>query len=91
MFKSLALTGESASLLWGYHTAATLTSWRISRPENAKEWTLTAIVTKVDPFQARQRPLLFTAPRDKGRWCWEVKELHLGDRQLTATLGQPLQ
>jgi hypothetical protein len=91
MFKNIALTGVSGSLLWGYHTAATLTSWRVSRPEHAKEWTLTGTVTKFDPFQARQRPLLFTAPREKGRWCWEVKDLRVNERQLTATLGQPLQ
>jgi hypothetical protein len=91
MFKSITLRGESASLLWGYHTAAALTSWRISRPENATKWTLTATVANSDAFKARQRPLLFTAPHEKGRWCWEVQELHLGERQLTATLGQPLQ
>lgn len=91
MFKSIVLHGETASLLWGYRTAASLTSWRVSRGENQTEWKLTAKVTTADPFQARQRPLLFTAPRDKGRWCWEVKEIHLGEREIVATLGQPLQ
>lgn len=55
-----------------------------------KEWILTGIVARVDGFTARQRPLLFTAPRDKGRWCFEVRELTVGERRLTATLGQPL-
>lgn len=91
MFKSIALTGDTGSLLWGYRTAATLSGWRISRPEGATGWTLTAKVTKADPFQARQRPLLFTAPRENGRWCWEVQEIHLGEREITAKLGQPLQ
>ncbi len=91
MFKSITLHGQSASLLWGYHTAATLTAWKINRPENSTAWTLTATVSKADAFQARQRPLLFTAPREDGRWCWEVRELHMSERQLTATLGDPLQ
>lgn len=91
MFKSIVLRGESGALLWGYRSAASLSKWRVSRPENATTWTLTATVDTVDPFQARQRPLLFTAPRDKGRWCWEVQEIHISEQQLTATLGQPLQ
>lgn len=89
MFEKFAMHGEAASLVWAYHTAATLTSWRVTKTPD-KQWTLTATVARVDPFQARQRPLLFTAPHEKGRWAWEVQELHLGDGTLTATLGPPL-
>lgn len=89
MANSITFRGVAGSLLWGYRTAATLTAWRIAMEKNA--WKLTATVDRCDAFQARQRPLLFTAPRDKGRWCWEVQEIHISDKQLTATLGPPLQ
>ena len=89
MFDKLTIHGDQASLLWGYRTAASLTAWRITKEK--QQWKLTATVTKVDPFQARQRPLLFTAQHDKGRWCWEVQEIHIGDRELRATLGPPIQ
>lgn len=95
MFESVVLRGGTASLLWGYRTAATLTNWRIQKKatkvQKDSAWTLTATVQQCDAFQARQRPLLFTAPRDKGRWCWEVREISIGERSLTATLGPPLQ
>jgi hypothetical protein len=91
MFERITLHGEQASLVWAYHTAATLRSWKVHRGQNSPDWKLTATVTSADLFQTRQRPLLFTAPREKGRFCWEVRELHISDRQLTATLGQPVQ
>ena len=91
MFERITLHGESGSLLWGYRTAATVTDWKIRREKDTPEWKLTATVRQVDAFQARQRPLLFTAPRDKGRWCWEVQQVYLNERELTATLGQPVQ
>ena len=89
MFEKLTIHGEAASLLWGYRTAATLSAWRITKDQ--QQWKLTATVQQMDAFQARQRPLLFSAPHEKGRWCWMVEELHISERQLTATLGQPLQ
>jgi hypothetical protein len=35
--------------------------------------------------------LIFTAPRDRGRWCWQVLDVTVGTHELRATLGQPLQ
>jgi hypothetical protein len=52
---------------------------------------LSAHVTRADAFQCRQRPLLFTAYRDKGRWCWPIETLDLVGDQLAAVLGQPEQ
>jgi len=86
---ALRLHGTAASLLWGYRTAVTLRAWSIKKDEG--RWTLLATVERVDAFQARQRPLLFAAPRAGGYWCWPVESLQLGDRRLIATLGPPEQ
>jgi hypothetical protein len=94
VFDSLTLHGGRASLLWGYRPVAVLTSWRIARAED-HQWRLSATLTQADAWQcgqaAKYRELLFTAPRDKGRWCWELLDVTVGTTELRATLGQPLQ
>lgn len=92
----LRVTGKTGSLLWGYHAAAQLGTWNIRRQAESKgkppQWTLTARVVRIDPFQSRQRPLIFTAPRHRGFWCWPIiGDLQLGTNQIRATLGQPEQ
>ncbi len=91
MFERLTLHGTAASLLWGYQPAVTLRSWRIYKHEG--QWTLSGTLATVDAFQARQRPLLFTAPRPGGFWAWSVVDgsLQLGAQQLVAKLGPPEQ
>lgn len=81
------LRGSRAEILWGYRTAATISSWSISRKKDV--WTLTAKAEHVDEYQARQRPLMFTAPRPGGFWSWPIESLHVGPSQLVAELGQP--
>lgn len=94
MFQNLTLRGDRASLLWGYHTAAALGKWKIARNE-AGQWMLSARMARVDAFQLRQRPLLFTAPRDgahDGWWAWGVEgEVQVGTHRLVAYLGPPEQ
>jgi hypothetical protein len=94
MFTTLSIRGGAASLLWGYRAVAVLTSYRITK--NVKgEWRLSATLTRADVWQCQQaakhKELLFTAPKDKGRWCWELADVHVGTNELTATLGKPLQ
>ncbi len=93
MFDAITLHGARASLLWGYRPVAVLTSWRIVKAPGA--WKLSATLTRADAWQcgqaAKYRELLFEAPRDKGRWCWELESVEIGTRELRATLGQPLQ
>lgn len=91
MFQSVTLHGPTGSILWGYRAAVSLKDWRIAKEKDKETWKLTATVEKCDVYQSRQRPLLFTAPREGGRWCWDVQEIHIGERELTATLGPPLQ
>jgi hypothetical protein len=87
LFRSVTLRGASASIVWGYHTAAHLRGWMVTKADG--RWALTAGVDRADPFQLQQRPLLFTAPRQGGRWCWPVQTVTLGAERLSATLGPP--
>lgn len=93
MFQSLTIHGATATLVWGYRTAAALRSWTIAQREGG--WILTATLAQVDRFQCQQaatyKELLFEAPRPQGRWCWAIETLDVGPNHLRATLGQPLQ
>ena len=96
MLRNITVRGQSGSLLWGYHTAATLARWTIHRKYDLKTgtkfaWTLSASIERLDAFQARQRPLLFSAPRAGGFWCWPIESIEIGEHRLVATLGPPEQ
>lgn len=86
---AITLRGGAGSLVWGYRPAAQFVSWVVWKESTA--WKLKAVVKTADPFQCRQRPLLFTAPKTNGPpWCWEVQEIRIQDQTLMATLGAPL-
>ena len=87
MFTNVTLRGAAGALMLGYKDAVVVTSWAIAKVEGA--WTLTARVGRADPYLARQRPLLFTAPRPGGFWAWPLIDLQLGTSQLVAKLGPP--
>ena len=93
MFDRLTIRGGRASLLWGYRPVAVLTTWRITKAPGA--WKLSATLERADAWQcgqaAKYQELLFTAPRDKGRWCWQLVDVTVGSTELRATLGPPLQ
>jgi hypothetical protein len=90
MFTRLTLRGGTASILWGYHCAVALTSWAITK-QNGR-WKLEGVPARVEPFMARQSPLLFTAPREKGQtWAWGIESLVIGPRTVVAQLGPPEQ
>lgn len=96
MFRRLTLTGRSGSIVWGYRSVATLVQWTVRRTrEDEKhpwQWELEARLSPgIDQFCLRQRPLLFTAPRHKGMFCWPVQELTITAEatRLTARLGPP--
>jgi hypothetical protein len=79
----------SPAILWGYRPAIILKTWSIKREQAV--WKLRAEFDQIDPFQARQRPLLFSAPRKKGFWLWPVEEIVIGNSLVEATLGAPEQ
>ncbi|HZD63874.1 MAG TPA: hypothetical protein VE200_13890 [Xanthobacteraceae bacterium] len=91
MFDSLTVTGAAGAILWHDRVAVELRSWRVARSQADPVWTLTATIARVDKFQARQVPLLFTAPRAGGYWAWPVKEISIGDTNVWARLGSPEQ
>jgi len=96
VFQQLRLRGKAGAVLWGYRTAASLGGWTITQQQakkgEPKRWTLVGTVERLDPFQARQRPLLFTAHRDKGMWAWPIVELQeAGPIRIRAILGAPEQ
>jgi hypothetical protein len=89
LFRTLTLRGDAAArVTWGYYTAATLRRWTVSKSERG-EWTLTAAIDHADPFRLRQAPLMFTAPRPGGFFCWPVRAVTVGRESLTARLGPP--
>lgn len=96
MFKNIRLRGTKGEVLWGYRTAASVRSWTIARRENVKKenkpiWQLFAQLERVDAFQLRQSPLLFTAPNGHGQWCFPLLDVQVKDGRLYAQLGPPEQ
>lgn len=97
MFRwNVRLRGREGSLLWGYRQAATVGEWSITKAQVPKgqppRWQLCATVKQSDAFQLRQKPLLFSAPRDKGMWCWGVEgDVQIAGGKLIVQLGQPEQ
>ena len=90
MFESLTIHGGAGSVLWGYRVAVELKSWRITRvKDEGGAWILRGTIARIDKFQARQAPLLFTAPRPHGFWAWPIQKLALGETSLRAELGPP--
>lgn len=90
MFDKLVIRGATASILWGYRTAAQLQAWTITKEKDG--WILRASVEGMDRFQIRRSPLIFTSPRHYGMCCWPVIVVtHVGERDVVMTLGEPEQ
>jgi hypothetical protein len=91
VFRHLRLRGVGGAILWGYRQAATLRTWTI-RKDADDRWTLRATLERAEPFQLRQTPLLFSAPRAGGYWAWGLDAApQIHDGQLVAKLGPPEQ
>lgn len=89
MFSSLTLRGAAGSVLWGYRAAVELSAWTIAKDAKTGGWVLKGTPARVDTFAARQRPLLFTAPKEGGMWMWAVESLQVGPSAIVAQLGPP--
>jgi len=103
VFARATLHGGKAAILWGYRTAIELTHWRVIKkhPETmgpkgfvtltgVPTWTLSGTPARIEPFFARQKPLLLAVPRPKGFFLWPVKSIEfLGPGAIRATLEQP--
>lgn len=84
----LRLRGAHASIVWGYHTAAVVSNWRVRRGEGA-EWILAASIVRADRLKLKQKELLFSAPRKGGFFTWPVLAVLATDTAITARLGPP--
>lgn len=99
MFDSLTLYGgPGAAILLGHATAASLRSWRITKHSGRDgrhdgRWHLVATLRQADAFYLRQKRLRFTAPRERGWWCWPLLDdsIQISNGQLVAILGPPEQ
>ena len=90
MFDEVTLRGVEGSIAWGYHTAAVVTAWTITKAGRGGAWALSAVVARADPFKLRQADLKFTAPRKGGYFCWPVLSVTFVEAsRLAATLGPP--
>jgi hypothetical protein len=88
MFDSLTLRGDkAASIAWGYHVAAVLRAWRVSKQHG--KWSLSAGIDRADRFQLQQRPLYFTAALYGRQVTFPVQTVTVGSDKLTASLGPP--
>ena len=80
------LRGTEARIVWGYQPAVRLCAWSVENTSGRK--VLTGSILETDPFRVAQQPLTFVVSRSAGlTWRWPVDELHIADRQVTATLG----
>ena len=88
VFDSLTITGGAGAVLWGSprrrrtHGVADR-----AHESRRRDWMLTATITRIDKFQARQAPLLFTAPRPQGFWAWPIEAIDDRGDESTGTLG----
>jgi hypothetical protein len=83
---TLTWAGAEAQLRWGYHQAAALREWTVSRDEHG-QLRLSASVVRADTFRLSQRPLVFVVHRPHGSWRWPIIELQNEGVSLTAMLG----
>lgn len=76
------ITGEVGRLHWGYHLAAFVRAWTVTRTEG--QWTLSATVESSDDYRLAQRPLVFVTPNG---WRWPILTLQITGAALHGTLG----
>jgi hypothetical protein len=85
---AFTVRGAVAYVEWGYHRAATVADWTLTRMEAGSGWTLAGTVRETDALRLAQRPLVFVAPHARGRWRWPIVDaLEIRGASCTATLG----
>lgn len=85
MGSTVTVTGVTASLRWGYHQAAALADWTVTK--TADGWSLVATVAASDTFRLAQQPLVFVAPHQDGSWRWPIVALQITGASCSAALG----
>ena len=79
-------TGTEAVVRWGYHQAAQLRDWTVSKDEHG-QLRLSAAVVQANTFRLSQRPLVLAVTRPTGALVWPVIELQNEGASLCAVLG----
>ena len=88
----MTIRGAVATVRWGYHRAAELRQWVITRDTTARDvWHLSARVAHADPFLGTRSDLLFVVALKGGRaWQFPVVELALAGGLARGRLGPPV-
>jgi hypothetical protein len=81
------IKGVVGQIMWGYYPAASINGYTVVR--NGTAWSLRATVVMSDAFKMTQKPLIFIAPHQHGRWSWPIKSVQIQNGALTAELGPP--
>lgn len=79
----VTLTSLEGVLRWGYHSAARLRHWTMTRNE-AGQWTVTGTLAEVNDYAVSQRPLTFVTPKGL---AWPITELQIAGASCVAVLG----
>jgi hypothetical protein len=83
------LQGEIGTVRWGYHVAATVGPFTITRGTSG--YRLAATVVEADVARLRQQPLVFVMPLTHGDrtvgWHWAIRGCELIGDRLVADLG----
>lgn len=84
----MTVRGVRGSIRWGYHRAAEVRAWCVSRDKTTKAWSLTGAVVEANPFLGSRSALVFVVPLKGGHaWQWPIETLAIAGGRLTATLG----
>lgn len=90
----VTVQGIHGTLRWGYHVAATLRDYTVTRTR--RHSTLSAGVVSFNRAHcgpdglvgpSKQPPLYFVAQLQGGAWQWPVRRLEITDRTVRAELG----
>lgn len=85
MSHALTISGQAASLFWGYREIGALSAWSLSA--HGTHATLTGTLERGDAFSLQQQGLEVRVHRQKGQpWRWPVASLQIAGRTVTATV-----
>jgi len=82
---SLIVHGQTGTIRWGYHLAASFRAWTVTQDGGAA--VLEATVVDANAFRLSQQPLVCQARHATGAWTWPIVSLQIVGASLTATFG----
>lgn len=87
------IRGVVGQVKWGYHNAAAIDGYTVSRDKATKRFSLVGTVVLSDSFKLKQKPLRFVAPfvtKDgkPSAWEWLITEFELQGGVMRARLEE---